>query len=335
MKLPAGLVYTHADDPGITRRKRGKGYSFQYPDGKTVTSKTERQRLLSLGVPPAYTDVWYCPLENGHLQATGLDARGRKQYRYHEEWTRWRGEMKFDGLVEFGLALPKLRRAMDSAMQGKSLSRERVLGAVVKLLDKTAARIGNEAYYQENGTSGLTTLRKKHADTEGTRIHLSYLAKSGKEREFDLSHPTLAKIISKMEDLPGQRLFKYQENGDHFPIESTHVNEWLKEKSALDEISAKYFRTWHASRLTLASLLDCKPARTQKSRIAQENEVLLHTSKVLGHRPPVCRKHYVHPGILTAHREGTLRDRFAKKTKSVRGLSSEETNLIHFLCQNT
>ncbi len=289
MQLPKGLVHTTDEDPGITRRRRGKGWSFQTPEGKTITSAEEKKRLSSLAVPPAYKDVWYCPLPNGHLQATGFDEKSRKQYRYHPDWTEWRENLKFEGLLEFGLTLPGLRSAMNYALKGDGLTRDRILGAVVKLLDRTAARIGNEQYYRENGTAGLTTLRKKHAETEGNRIHLSYRAKSGKDREFDLNHPTLSKIIDRMEDLPGQRLFQYRDGDAIHPIDSTQVNEWLKEKSGIDGISAKYFRTWHASRLTLADLLSTEPGDTKTARIRRETEVLKSTSKVLGHRPPVFK----------------------------------------------
>lgn len=332
MKLPDGLRYSSDDEPGISRRRSGKGYSYVKPDGSVVKDEAQRERLASLAVPPAYTDVWYCADKDGHLQATGRDARGRKQYRYHPDWNEWRGTVKFDGLVEFGMALPKLRGAMDYALHNKeSVSRERVLGAVVKLLDKTAARIGNETYFQENGTAGLTTLRKKHADVSGNNIHLEYKAKTGKLRVFDLNHPTLGKIISKMEDLPGQRLFQYKEGGNVHPVDSTNVNDWLKAKSGLDDISAKYFRTWHASRITLDALLEGDEEETKTARIRRETEVLKMTSKELGHRPPVCRKHYVHPGILERFRDGALHELFPKKIPKVRGLSPDEERLLFFL----
>ena len=331
MKLPPGLRYTTDEDPGITRRRRGTGYSYSTPDGKTISSAAERDRLNSLAVPPAYTDVWFCTDPHGHLQATGFDDRGRKQYRYHPEWSEWRETLKFDGLLEFGLALPGLRGAMDYALKGDGLKRERILGAVVKLLDRTAARIGNETYYQENGTAGLTTLRKKHVETDGNSIHLSYRAKGGKDREFDLHHPTLSTIIDRMEELPGQRLFQYTDGNQVHPVDSTQINEWLKEKSGIEGISAKYFRTWHASRLTLVDLLSTDPGETKTARIRRETEVLKQTSAILGHRPPVCKKHYIHPEILTRHRAGTLEKIFTESPGSVRGLNADEETLIHFL----
>ena len=331
MKLPSGLIHTNDEKPGITRKRRGKGWSFHDTEGKTVTDDGEKKRLNSLAIPPAYRKVWFCPKSNGHLQATGLDEKGRKQYRYHPDWTAWRERQKFEGLHEFGLALPGLRGAMDYALKGDGLKRERILGAVVKLLDRTAARIGNEHYYQENGTAGLTTLRKKHAETDGNHIHLSYRAKSGKDREFDLNHPTLSTIIGQMEELPGQHLFQYTDGKEVHPIDSTQVNEWLKEKSGIEGISAKYFRTWHASRLTLADLLSSEPEETKTARIRRETEVLKSTSEALGHRPPVCKKHYIHPEILARHRAGTLREMFPAKVKTIRGLSSDEEKLIHFL----
>ena len=331
MKLPPGLTHSTDEEPGISRTRRGKGWSYKTPEGKTVTSPDEKQRLNSLAVPPAYSEVWYCPDAAGHLQATGIDDRGRKQYRYHADWTAWRDDRKFEGLLEFGLALPGLRGAMDYALKGDGLKRERILGAVAKLLDRTAARIGNEHYYQENGTAGLTTLRKKHAEADESHIHLSYRAKSGKDREFDLHHPTLAKIIHGLEALPGQRLFQYRDREEIHPICSTQVNEWLKEKSGIEGISAKYFRTWHASRLTLAGLLSADTGETETARIRCETEVLKGTSEALGHRPPVCRKHYIHPEILSRHRDGRLGEMFSGKPRKIRGLSGDEEKLIHFL----
>lgn len=331
MKLPKALHYTQDDEPGISRRRRGKGYSFHYPDGRVVKEKTEKERLASLAIPPAYTDVWYCLDEMGHLQATGKDAKGRKQYRYHPDWIAWRGALKFDGLVEFGESLPKIRGAVEYALQKEPLSRDRVLGAVMKLLDKTAARIGNEKYFQENGTAGLTTLRKKNAEVSGNKIHLEYKAKTGKRRVFDLNHPTLSKIVARMEDLPGQRLFQYKDGETVHPVDSTNVNDWLKEKSGLEGISAKYFRTWHASRLTLKMLLEGAVLDTKTARIRRENEILKMTSKELGHRPPVCRKHYVHPEILKRFREGTLQEMFPRKIDEMKGLSADEERLLYFL----
>ncbi len=334
MKLPRGLIHTTDGEPGISRRKRGKGWSFVSIEGKAITDAAEMKRLQSLAVPPAYRNVWYCVKANGHLQATGLDERGRKQYRYHPEWNDWTNRQKFGGLHEFGLALPKIRGAADYALRKDGLTRERILGAVVKLLDRTAARIGNETYYQENGTAGLTTLRKKHAEAEGSHIHLHYKAKSGKQRVFDLNHPTLGKIIRQMEALPGQRLFQYLDGDETHPIDSTHVNEWLKEKSGIEGISAKYFRTWHASRLTLADLLSSEPEESPTARVHLETEILKKTSEVLGHRPPVCRKHYVHPEILALHREGTLHKVFPKRVRKIRGLAEDEARLMHFLTKH-
>lgn len=331
MKLPKGLVHSSDDEPGISRRRCGKGWSFIDPGGKAISSKEEKQRLSSLAIPPAYKNVWFCTNPHGHLQATGIDERQRKQYRYHPGWNEWRNGLKFEGLLEFGLALPSLRGAMDYALQRDGVTRERILGAVVKLLDRTAARIGNEHYYKENGTAGLTTLRKKHVEIQGSHIHLHYRAKSGKDREFDINHPTLSNIISRMEELPGQHLFQYWDEEEVHPINSSHVNEWLKEKSGIDGISAKYFRTWHASRLTLSDLLTCEPEDTKTALVHQETEALKRTSEVLGHRPPVCKKHYVHPEILRLHREGALKELFPKKSKSIRGLSTDEEKLIHFL----
>ena len=333
MKLPPHLVYTSDEDLTICRKPWGKGFTYIDANGNRVTSTEEKGRYAELAVPPAYREVRFCKKRNGHLQATGLDEKGRKQYRYHPDWTDWTNQQKFEGLLEFGLALPKLRGAMAYALKKEGLSRPRILAAVVKLLDRTAARIGNETYYEENGTVGLTTLRKKHVELDSHQIHLEYVAKGGKEREFDLNHPTLAKIIARMEDLPGQRLFQYRDGKKVHPVSSTDVNEWLKEKSGLEEISAKDFRTWHASRLTLSDLLSQEPKDSQSARIRQQTAVLKNTSAILGHRPPVCKKHYIHPKILELHRKGSL-----EVTTNIKSIESdlkpypeEEKILIQFL----
>lgn len=321
MKLPGQLIYTDDSDPGFSRRRHGKGFAFYSPDGSHLKDPSTVQRLKSLALPPAYQDVWYCLDPKGHLQATGYDSRGRKQYRYHQEWEAWRQTEKFNSMAAFGSALPSLRNSVTYHLAKEDFSKDHILASVVRLLDKTAARIGNENYYQDNGTAGLTTLRSEHAESEAGRIALSYTAKGGEERHFDLYQPVLSKIISKLQDLPGQRLFKYRSGDEWHAVDSGMINDWLKEKSGL-EITAKDFRTWHASRLTLDYLLSLEYQNQERARISQETEALLVTSKELGHRPPVCRKHYVHPEILAKHRAGTLKD-LAGKT--------DEERLLNFL----
>lgn len=332
MKLPAHLCYVSDSEPGITRKGAGRGFAYYWPDQTLIRQAEVRERLQSLAVPPAYRDVWYSEKEHAHLQATGYDGRGRKQYRYHPDWSAWREAEKFSSLRAFGEVLPSLRNAVSRELGKTGLGKEKVVAAVVRLLDRTAARIGNEVYYQENGTSGLTTLRGKHVETEEGSLELNYLAKGGEEREFDLYQPRLVKLISQLQDLPGQRLFTYQgENGVH-PVDSSDVNEWLRDRAKI-ELSAKDFRTWRASQLTLTYLRGQGPAATDREKLAQEKEALKKTSQELGHRPPVCRKHYVHPEILRCHREGCLHELFEERTatKKRAGLSEAEEDLLWFL----
>ena len=327
MKLPSQLTYTSDAEPGFTRKGAGKGFAYYDPDGKLVKDDDLKEKFASMAIPPAYKDVWYCANPAGHLQATGVDERGRKQYRYHEEWTKWRDQAKFDSLLPFSEVLPRIRSRVQRELAGEGLDKDRVLAAVVRLLDKTAARIGNETYFEQNGTSGLTTLRCRHVETDGDRLQLEFTAKGGEDREFDLYQPTLSDIVEKLEDLPGQRLFQYESGGAWSPVESSDVNAWLKDVSG-EDISAKDFRTWHASRLTLNFLLDCEEAETAKERKSQEMDALRATSEELGHRPPVCRKHYVHPAILEKHEQGVLQVGEVRKRD---GLNAEEERLVAFL----
>lgn len=299
------LTYSHDSEPGFHRRRCGTGFSFLTAAGETVKDSETRERLKSLAVPPAYERVWYCADPRGHLQATGYDSKGRKQYRYHSLWQEWRQRKKFDSLSDFGHALPAVRAAVDYRLGGEVLDRDLVLAAVVKILDRTAGRIGNTSYKNENGTTGLTTLEEKEVEVRKNHLLLSYTGKGGISREFNLYQPTLSRIVSKLQDLPGQRLFKYRGNHGWVAVDSGMVNSWLKEKSGID-ISAKDFRTWHASRITLEKLTRMPPAKGKSERLQQEKAALLETSRQLGHRPPVCRKHYVHPEILNCHRLGEL-----------------------------
>lgn len=335
MDLPANLIYTTDRDPGFSRRGAGTGFAYYDPTGTLLPDGEIKERLKSLALPPAYHDVWYCAEENGHLQATGLDDRDRKQYRYHEDWSAWRNAQKFAGLADFGHALPSLRGKVNRCLKGSGLGKERVVAAVIKLLDRTAIRIGNEVYYEENGTCGLTTLREDNVEVDGDgHLELEFTAKGGEEREFTLYQPRLAKIIDKLEDLPGQRLFTYKDGENLHPVDSSDVNNALEELTG-KRFTAKDFRTWRASQLTLAHLAFQPQVESQRELIAQEKEALKATSSQLGHRPPVCRKHYVHPRILELHRAGTLQS-WAAKTKDIKapgGLNKDEQRLLQFLAE--
>ncbi|MGJ8676290.1 MAG: DNA topoisomerase IB [Akkermansiaceae bacterium] len=326
---PKELVYTTDSDAGYSRRGAGKGFAYYDCEGELIKDKKIKARLNSLALPPAYRDVWFCSDPNGHLQATGIDQRKRKQYRYHQQWSLWRSRKKFDALVDFAKKLPLIRESVAKDIDSESLIKSSVIAAVIRLLDNTSLRIGNEAYYKENGTSGLTTLRHADVETEDGYLKLDFTAKGGKARQFDIYLPTLSKIVEQLDDLPGQRLFKYKNDEAYHPVTSSDVNEWLKEKTNAD-ISAKDFRTWRASHLTLNHLLKLPEISNHADKIEQEKTALKATSKELGHRPPVCKKHYVHPRVLESHRNGTLKSNLKKHFK-IEGLSEEENTFYSFL----
>jgi DNA topoisomerase-1 len=292
----AGLRYTTDAIPGIRRVKRGKHFSFA-ADGTAITDKNEIARIKSLAVPPAYTDVWICPLANGHLQATGRDARGRKQYRYHKRWRAIRDETKFDRMVAFAKALPAIRSAVAADIAKPGLPREKVLATVVSLLASTAIRVGNEEYARDNDSFGLTTLQEDHAEVTGTKIVFRFRGKSGKEHEIEVKDKRVARIVKALQDLPGQNLFDYlDDEGQARPVHSEDVNDYLREISEGD-FTAKDFRTWDATvscALELASLR-IEDKADAKTAVA---EAIQRVADKLGNTPAVCKKSYIHPGVI-------------------------------------
>jgi DNA topoisomerase-1 len=240
----AGLRYVNDAMPGIRRRRAGRGFTYAGTDGRRLTDRRVLARIRALAIPPAWTDVWICPIARGHLQATGRDARGRKQYRYHARWREVRDEAKYGRMVAFGQALPRIRRRVEADLALPGLPRERVLAAVVRLLEKTAVRVGNEEYARENRSFGLTTLRNRHAEVGTSRIRFRFRGKGGKETEVELNDRRLARIVARCQELPGQALFTYlDEDGEPRTVDSADVNEYLREISG-EEFTAKDFRTW-------------------------------------------------------------------------------------------
>ena len=302
----ARLVYVSDTEAGITRHRRGKWFSYRDPVGQAIRVADVLQRIRALAIPPAYIDVWICVKPNGHLQATGIDQRGRKQYRYHPRWRAVRDESKFERMAEFAAALPKIRRRVKADLSAPGLTKTKVLAAVVFLLETTLIRVGNDRYAEANKSFGLTTLRKRHADVAGSEIRFAFRAKSGKEVEVDLKDRRLAKIVRSCQDLPGQRLFQYtDENGVHQTIDSNDVNGYLQEIAGQD-FTAKDFRTWAATRLAVQALA-AQPAaesETEAKRIVAD--CVKAVAGVLGNTPAVCRKSYIHPGVITAYAEGKL-----------------------------
>jgi len=320
------LRLVHVDDhgPGIRRRRRGTGFSYHHPDGRVVREAEELARIRHLAIPPAYTKVWICPRADGHLQATGRDARGRKQYRYHAEWQRARGADKFDRLHEFGLVLPRVRAqvAADLAFDPAAFPpRNAVLATLVRLLDTTLVRVGNEAYARDNGSFGLTTLRTRHASVSGGRLRLRFRGKSGVPHEVDLHDPQAARVVARCQALPGQELFQYEdEQGAARAVDSGDVNDYLREASRAD-ITAKDFRTWHASVLALALL--------RRDPDARPTQILRQVAQQLRNTVAVCRKSYVHPRVLAA---ADAQARVAPPRGRRRGsLSADEGALLRFL----
>lgn len=340
----SGLVYVNAGMPGLRRIRRGGSFGYRDPHGRWVRDANEIARIRRLAIPPAYREVWICPLANGHLQATGIDARGRKQYRYHSDWRTMKDESKFERLEAFGRALPAIRRrvAKDLGAGAKApLARERVLAAVVRLLDTTFLRIGNEEYASSNGSYGLTTLRNRHADVHGSSLRLRFRGKSGVMHEAAVDDARVARIVRGCRQLPGQELFQYLgEDGEPHGISSTDVNDYLRE-AAGDGFSAKDFRTWHGTvqALELTRLASRAEDTVPEGPRFNAREILTAVSKQLGNTPAVCKKAYVHPAVLElgsalAAKSDTVHDIWQRIGDSGRGSSSlraAEARLLSFL----
>ncbi len=283
---------------GITRRRRGKSFFYVDTDGSRVRSKAVLQRIRALAIPPAYRDVWICPLPSGHLQATGRDARGRKQYRYHPKWREVRDEAKFHRLVAFGRVLPKIRAAVRRDLPAPALPRRKVLAAVVALLEATAVRVGNEEYARANGSFGLTTLRARHVRLHGTKIEVRFRGKTGREHAVAINDARIARILRRCRDLPGEELFTYAGDAGARLVSSEDVNDYLREISG-GEFTAKDFRTWIGT-LECARAL-ARPARDASEAKENVNAALARAAARLGNTVAVCRKAYVHPALLQAY----------------------------------
>ena len=304
----AGLRYVHDDAPGISRRKSGSGFSYRDADGQTIRDRKTLARIKSLAIPPAYRDVWICPRENGHIQATGLDERGRKQYRYHAKWREVRDANKYSRMMAFGRALPAIREraAVDSKQHG--LPRERVLGTIVQLLEKTLIRVGNEQYSRDNKSYGLTTMKNRHIEVEGKHITFSFKGKSGVRHTIDLHDAHLARVLARISDLPGQNVFQYlDENGERHSVGSSEVNAYLKEISG-EDFTAKDFRTWAGTVLASLALQECEKFDNQTQAKKNVVQAIERVAEKLGNTPAVCRKCYVHPIVVEAYLNGSLLD---------------------------
>ena len=327
----ADLVYVSDETPGITRRKFGKGFAYYGPDGKKITAQKVIDRINALAIPPAYRDVWICPSPLGHLQATGRDDRGRKQYRYHDRWAEVRDTAKFAKLITFAQSLPKLRRTLNRHLREQGLGREKVLAACVKLLDKLYLRVGNEDYARQNDSYGLTTLQDDHAEFgRGGVLRLEFNGKHGIEREAELKDSRLAKVVKQCQDLPGQELLQYIDDEGHVvDIGSGDVNDYLREYAGLD-VTAKDFRTWHATVLAAIALRDEEPAESKAARNRQIVAAIDQVAQSLGNTRAVCRKCYIHPLALETFDACELRKRM-ERAASVRGLNQDEAATLKLL----
>ncbi|WP_407297352.1 DNA topoisomerase IB [Stutzerimonas zhaodongensis] len=330
--LPTDLHYVDDRGPGISRRKlRGK-FAYFLPTGERIRDPLEISRINKLAIPPAYTDVWICPDPQGHLQATGRDARGRKQYRYHARWREVRDSNKYERIMSFGAALPQMRQRLEKRLAMRGMPREKVMALVVQLLESTLIRVGNPRYAKENRSYGLTTLRTRHVDVRGTAINFHFRGKSGVEHRVTLRDQRLARIVRRCMELPGQHLFQYvDEDGARHPVSSSDVNQFIHEIAGGD-FTAKDYRTWAGSALALEYLRkrDWQPATVARRNIV---EVVRDVSRQLGNTPAVCRQCYIHPDVLDAFESGELAT--LGRARKRKWMSSEEVTLLNFLNART
>ena len=301
----AGLRYVSDLDPGIRRRARGKGVDYIDPAGRRITEPETLQRIRLLAIPPAWQDVWICPSENGHIQATGRDARNRKQYIYHHLWVSVRDANKFARMKAFGRALPSIRRRVANDLALPGIPREKVIATVVRLLDTTLIRVGNKEYARENGSFGLTTLRSRHVGVNGSEIQFAFRGKGGIAHRVTVAEPKLARVVRRLLDLPGQELFRYVDaEGTLRPIDSADVNDYLRSLTDRD-FTAKDFRTWYATHAALRGLERCAYESSSQAK-REVKRVLCEVAKKLGNTPTICRKSYVHPVVIETFLAGGL-----------------------------
>ncbi|MDB5384761.1 MAG: Eukaryotic topoisomerase catalytic core [Planctomycetaceae bacterium] len=307
----AGLQYVSDRSPGFSRKRHRNGFRYCLPDGKPLRHPAHLERIRLLVIPPAWESVWICCLENGHIQASGIDARNRKQYRYHSAWRQCRDETKYNQMLDFARALPKLRRRLKRDLALDGLPRDKILAAVVSLLESTLIRVGNDEYARQNHSFGLTTLQNRHALVVGTQIRFQFRGKSGIEHDIDLCDPVLAKIVRQCQHLPGQELFEYlDEFGQVHDVRSQDVNDYIREITGGD-YTAKDFRTWAGTTLA-ARMLEQTPhfdsETAAKRNVAQ---AIRQVARRLGNTPAVCRKCYVHPAVISSYLDGSLKTRLA------------------------
>ncbi len=331
-----GLRYVSDNKPGFTRKKHNKKFDYFDLKGKKITSEKEIKRINSIGIPPAYHDVWICPDANGHIQATALDDKGRKQYRYHAQWRSALDESKFEHILHFGESLPAIRKCVEEHMKLSGMPREKVMATVINLLEKTFIRVGNSEYAKSNNSYGLTTLRKKHIEIDGANLKFRFKGKSGKEWNLSMHDKRIAAIVKRCAEIPGHELFKYIDgNGDIHDVTSQNVNDYLKEVSNND-FTAKDFRTWSGTVLAAIALNEFEHYDSGAQAKKNVVKAIEKVAKQLGNTPAICRKCYIHPEIINSYLDNGLKEMIEreidKKLKTeLKNLTDEEIMVLAFL----
>jgi DNA topoisomerase-1 len=334
----AGLRYVTDAMPGLTRKRAGRAFSYRDPQGRVLKERKDLARIRALAIPPAWTDVWICPHPNGHLQATGRDARGRKQYRYHNEWRAIRDSHKFDRILIFARALPGIRARLEADMRRQGLPREKVLATIVRLLETTLIRVGNAEYARDNKSYGLTTFRDRHVEFDGAELAFEFRGKSGKPHKVSLRDRRLARIVRACQELPGQELFQYIDaEGVRRDVNSADVNAYLQEITG-EPFTAKDFRTWAGTVLASLALSEFETFDTQAAAKRNLTRGIEQVAGRLGNTVAVCRKSYIHPAILDSYLDGSLLGFLKGEVEAVlreelEGLSGEEAAVLAFLQQ--
>ncbi|CAN5437377.1 DNA topoisomerase IB [soil metagenome] len=334
----ARLRYVSDAQPGIVRRRAGKGFSYRGPDGELVKDRERLARIRRLAIPPAWSDVWICPVPTGHIQATGRDSQGRKQYRYHERWREVRNENKYSRTIAFAQALPRIRERVDQDLARRGLPREKVLAAVVKLLETTVIRVGNEEYARTNKSFGLTTMRDRHLKGDGADLRFRFRGKAGKDHDIPISDRRLARVVKRCQELPGQRLFQYlDDDGQRQSIDSSDVNDYLRETTG-EDYTAKDFRTWVGTVVAAQALKGFEAVDSEAASKRNVVQAIEAVARQLGNTAAVCRSCYVHPAIIESYLDGSMLQAMRERAQQeiVEGLSSlrpEEAAVLALLTQ--
>jgi DNA topoisomerase-1 len=334
----AGLKYVTDATPGITRVRAGRRFKYLDPEGSPLRNRSDLTRIKSLVIPPAWTDVWICPEARGHIQATGRDAKDRKQYRYHPQWREVRDETKFGRMIAFGQALPKIRARVEKDLARSGLPREKVVATVVKLLETTLIRVGNEEYARTNNSFGLTTMRNRHVDVSGEKLRFHFRGKSGKRHSISITDRRLAKVVRRCQELPGQELFQYlDDEGESRTIDSDDVNEYLREITG-ERFTAKDFRTWAGTVLAAMALRELESFDTKAQARKNIVRAIEQVAERLGNTPAICRKCYVHPAVIEAYLDSSAAQALKQKAEaeivsSLPDLPPEEAAVLTLLQQ--